>query len=152
VGENRRLFLQSSTTAQYVGQVLDAYLTRIGLPPFLLAILTHVRDLQPASPTEISRASGSPMTTLRDNIQRLVDRRLVRRAPNPADGRSYLLRLTARGAAVMRAADPALLEAYEAVERRLPRPRQEYEQSLGELNAALELALEDVLTTTRREG
>jgi DNA-binding MarR family transcriptional regulator len=147
VVENRHLFLQSSTTAQYVGQILDAKLASVGIPPFLLAILTHVRDLEPVSPTEISRASGAPMTTLRDNIQRLVDRKLVRRVPNPADGRSYLVRLTARGGAIMQAADPALLEAYLALERRLPRARAEYERTFDELNEALELTLEDVLAS-----
>jgi DNA-binding MarR family transcriptional regulator len=144
VGENRHLFLQASTTSQYVGQIVGVQLTPIGIPGFLLAILTHVRDLEPVSPTEISRVSGAPMTTLRDNIQRLVDRKLVRRTPNPADRRSYLLRLTARGRAVTVAADPALLEAYLALERHLPRPRVEYEQVLDELNGALEHALEDL--------
>jgi DNA-binding MarR family transcriptional regulator len=152
VGEDRHLFLQSSTTAQYVGQILDANLAPIGIPPFLLAILTHVRDLEPVSPTEISRASGAPMTTLRDNIQRLVDRKLVRRMPNPTDGRSYLLRLTVRGAKIVQAADPALLEAYLALERRLPRPRPEYERIFDEVNEALELALEDVLAARARKA
>jgi hypothetical protein len=46
----------------------------------------------------------------------------------------------------MRAADPALLDAYLALERRLPRPRNEYERMLGELNDALERALEDMPT------
>ena len=146
MGQNRRLFLQSSTTAQYVGQIVDAHLARVGIPAFLLALLTHIRDLEPASPTEISRASGAPMTTLRDNIQRLVDRKLVRRAPNPRDGRSYLLKLTARGAALTQAADPALLDAYLALEGRLPRPRAEYERMLDELNQALERVLEDAAT------
>jgi DNA-binding MarR family transcriptional regulator len=144
VGENRELFLKASTTSQYVGQIVDVQVTPIGIPPFLLALLTHVRDHEPVSPTEISRVSGAPMTTLRDNIQRLVDRKLVRRTPNPADRRSYLLRLTARGRAVMPAADPALLEAYLALERHLPRPRAEYERMLDELNDALEHALEDL--------
>jgi DNA-binding MarR family transcriptional regulator len=144
VGENRHLFLEASTTSQYVGQIVGVQLTPIGIPGFLLAILTHIRDLEPVSPTEISRVSGAPMTTLRDNIQRLVDRKLVRRTPNPADRRSYLLRLTARGRAVTVAADPALLEAYLALERHLPRPRAEYEQMLAELNEALEHALEDL--------
>jgi DNA-binding MarR family transcriptional regulator len=144
VGENREVFLKASTTSQYVGQIVGVQLTPVGIPGFLLAILTHVRDLEPASPTEISRVSGAPMTTLRDNIQRLVDRKLVRRTPNPADRRSYLLRLTARGRAVMVAADPALLEAYLALERHLPRSRAEYEQMLDELNDALEHALEDL--------
>jgi DNA-binding MarR family transcriptional regulator len=152
VGEDRHLFLQSSTTSQYVGQILEANLARVGIPPFLLAILTHVRDLEPVSPTEISRASGAPMTTLRDNIQRLVDRKLVRRTPNPADGRSYLLRLTARGRAIMEAADPALLDAYLALERLLPRPRAEYERIFDEVNEALELALEEMLAARVRKA
>ena len=127
MARNRQLFLKSLTTAQYVGQIVDAQLARIGLPGYLLALLTHVRDQQPVAPTEISRVSGAPLTTLRDNIQRLVDRRLVTREPNPNDGRSYLLRLTPRGDAVMRAADPALLEGYLALERHLPRDLEEYE-------------------------
>ena len=73
-----------------------------------------------------------------DNIQRLVDRRLVERVPNPDDWRSYLLVLTRRGDLATRAADPALLEAYLALEERLPRPLRDYERMLDELNEALE--------------
>ena len=86
----------------------------------------------------LARWLGVSMTTLRDNIQRLVDRRLVRRTRNPDDGRSYRLVLTARGETMIRAADPALAEAYSALRRLLPRPLAEYEQMLDELNAALE--------------
>ena len=60
--------------------------------------------------------------------------------PNPDDGRSYLLALTKRGEIAVRAADPALLEAYVALEGRLPRPLRDYEAMLDELNAALEAA------------
>jgi DNA-binding MarR family transcriptional regulator len=142
---NRHLFLQEATASQYVGQIVDLQLTRVGIPGFLLAILTHVRNQSPVSPTEISRVSGAPMTTLRDNIQRLVDRKLVRRAPNPVDGRSYLVKLTPRGGAVTQAAGDALHEAYLALESHLPRPREEYERMFDELNEALEEALEDLL-------
>jgi DNA-binding MarR family transcriptional regulator len=143
---NRQLFLQEATASQYVGQIVQLQLTRVGIPGFLLAILTHVRDRSPVSPTEISRVSGAPMTTLRDNIQRLVDRKLVRRTPNPVDGRSYLVKLTPRGGAVTQAAGDALHEAYLALERHLPRPREEYERMFDELNQALEATLEDLLT------
>jgi DNA-binding MarR family transcriptional regulator len=135
---NRQLFLQASTTSHLVGRIVEAQLEQVGIPAFLLALLTHVRDLQPVSPTAVALASGAPPTTLRDNIQRLVDRRLVRRVPNPDDGRSYLLVLTRRGEIAIRAADPALLEAYLALEERLPRPRRDYELMLDELNDALE--------------
>ncbi len=138
---NRQLFLQAATASQYVGQILDRQLEAIGLPAYLLALLTHVRDHAPVTPSKISAASGIPMTTLRDNIQRLVDRRLVRRVENSEDGRSYLLELTAAGKRAIEAADPALLEAYRAVERRLRRPIEEYQQMMDEVNTALAGAL-----------
>jgi DNA-binding MarR family transcriptional regulator len=134
---DRRLFLQLATASQYVGQILDRELEPIGLPAYLLALLTHVRDHAPVTPSRISAASGVPLTTLRDNIQRLVDRRLVRRISNTDDGRSYLLVLTAAGKRTIEAADPALLVAYRAFERRLPRPLEEYQQLVDEVNAAL---------------
>jgi DNA-binding MarR family transcriptional regulator len=134
---NRQLFLKAATTSQLVGRVIDARLEPAGLPGYLLALLTHIRGLQPVSPTGVSHASGAPLTTLRDNIERLVGRGLVERVVNPADGRSYLLVLTRSGAAVLRKADPALLGAYLELERRLPRPLEYYEGVLDELNAAL---------------
>jgi DNA-binding MarR family transcriptional regulator len=139
---NRQLFLKAATTSQYVGQIVERRLEPIGLPAYLLALLTHVRDHAPVSPSKVSEASGVPMTTLRDNIQRLVDRGLVRRVTNREDGRSYLLVLTARGKTVVEKAGDALLEAYLAVERRLPRPLAEYEQMLDEVSEALREALE----------
>jgi DNA-binding MarR family transcriptional regulator len=152
VVENRQLFLKASTTAQYVAQIVELQLAPIGVPASLIAILTHIRDLEPVSPTEISRAAGSSTSTLRDNVQRLVDRKLVRRVPNPADGRSYLLRLTSRGLAAVEAADPALLEAYRILERRLPRRRADYEHALDELNDALERSLDELADALRRRG
>jgi DNA-binding MarR family transcriptional regulator len=142
---NRHLYLQASTAAQYVGQILEHQLAPLDIPPVLLALLTHVRDHEPVAPTDLARAAGSPPTTLRDNIQRLVDRRLVRRSPNPDDGRSYLLTLTARGRGTLREADPALLRAYRALERHLPRRRETYEAMFDELIAAFEEAAADLI-------
>ncbi len=136
---DRRLFLKTSTVAHLVGQIVDRQLEPIGLPGFLFALLTHVDHLQPVSPTGVATASGVPLTTLRDNVRRLVDRGLVRRVPNPADGRSYLLELTRKGGAVLAAADPALLEAYLALEQELGGGSLErFEEALDELAAALE--------------
>ena len=151
---DRHLFLQLATASQYVGQVIDRELEEIGHPTYLLALLTHIRDYAPVTPSKLSAASGMPMTTLRDNIQRLVDRRLVRRVTNSDDGRSYLVALTAAGKRTIEAADPALLRAYLAVERRLGRPLEDYQQVLDELNEALEGAREtlEVPTKARTTG
>ena len=139
---DRQLLLKAATTSGYVGQLVEHDLRAVGLPAFLLPTLVHIRDREPVSPSEIAGAAGIPLTTLRDNVQRLVDRKLVRRTPNPADGRSYLLRLTARGRRVEAAAGDALLETYLALERHLPRPLAEYERALDELNRSLELVLD----------
>ena len=138
---NRQLLLKAATTSQYVTRVVERHLEPVGIPPYLLALVTHIRDHAPVTPSRISVESGVPMTTLRDNIQRLVDRRLARRTKHPRDGRSYLLVLTARGEAMVRAADPALAAAYDELERLLPRPLREYEALLDELNAALHASL-----------
>ena len=148
---DRHLYLQTATTSQYVGQIVEHELAPVRVPPTLIALLTHVRDLEPVAPTELARAAGSAQTTLRDNIQRLVDRKLVRRVPNRDDGRSYLLTTTARGRATLAAADPALLRAYLALEQHLPRPREEYERIFGELNAALAAALAQLTARGPRE-
>jgi hypothetical protein len=52
--------------------------------------------------------------------------------------------LTARRRATLRAADPALLEAYLALEGRLPQPRESYERVFEELNEALKHTLADL--------
>jgi len=135
---DRRLFLTLYTASQYVGTIVERQLAAVGLPSHLFGLLSHVDRRAPVSPSEISASSGVPMTTLRDNIQRLVDRGLATRDPNREDARSYLLALTRKGRLLARAADPALLEAYLALEERLPRPLEEYEQMLAELIGALE--------------
>ena len=47
--------------------------------------------------TELADELGSPLTTMSDLVRRLETRGLVRRRPNPDDGRSFLFELTARG-------------------------------------------------------
>jgi DNA-binding MarR family transcriptional regulator len=138
---DRRLFLQAYSLAQSTGAIVERELDAVGLPSFLFGLLSQVHRLQPVAPTQISAATGTPLTTLRDNIQRLADRGLVRRVPNPADGRSYLLELTTRGDVLVRAAGEPLERAYALLEARLPRPLDEYQKLLDELAAAAEAAL-----------
>lgn len=146
---NRELFLTAATTNQLVGRIVEAQLRTAGIPGYLLAVLTHVRDLAPVSPTAVAEASGVPPTTLRDNIQRLVDRGLVKRVPNPTDGRSYLLVPTPKGRAVARAAGDALESAYLELEKRLPRTLGHYDRVLAEVNRALRETLEAVASEQR---
>ena len=134
---DRRIFLDVFRLSQLTGAVVERQLSDVGIPAYLFGLLSQIRRLAPVTPSAISQATGIATTTLRDNIQRLVDRGLVQRTPNPSDGRSYLIELTDKGEVLARAADPALLEAYLALERQLPRPSSEYEQRLAELDSAL---------------
>jgi DNA-binding MarR family transcriptional regulator len=140
---DRRLFLDLFRLSQLTGAVVDRQLGQHGIPAYLFGLLSQIHRLTPVTPSAISQATGMATTTLRDNIQRLVDRDLIRRMPNPSDGRSYLIELTDGGERLIAAADPALLEAYLALEGRLPRTRAEYEQRLGELDAAFAAMLAD---------
>ena len=144
VARDDRLLLKVAATSQYVVRVLERQLEETGIAPSQLALVTHIRHHQPVTPTAVSAASGIPPTTLRDAIQRLVERRLVRRVRHPTDGRSYLLELTSRGELMVRAADPALAEGYAALERLLPQPLADYQATVGELNAALERSLAEL--------
>lgn len=49
------------------------------------------------TPTELARWMSAPATTVSSYVKRFEARGHVRRAPNPADGRSYLLQLTDEG-------------------------------------------------------
>jgi DNA-binding MarR family transcriptional regulator len=145
---NRELFLKASTTAHLVGQIVGRQVEPVGIPAFLLALLTHVRDHQPVTPSAVSAAAGVPVTTLRDNIQRLVNRGLVRRRPNPDDGRSYELVITEHGADVLEAAGEALRVAYELLEQELAGELTEHEAWLDHVNEALKRVLGEL----EREG
>ena len=134
---NRELFLKANTTGELVSRIVISQVEPVGIPAFLLALLTHIRDHQPVTPSTVSTAAGLPVTTVRDNVQRLVDRGLVERRPNPGDGRSYYLVVTPRGAEVLHEAGKALLAAYELLERELGGPLTEREAWLEELNGAL---------------
>jgi DNA-binding MarR family transcriptional regulator len=141
---NRDLFLKASTTAELVGRIVSRQVEPVGIPAFLLKVLTHIREHQPVTPSTVSTASGVPVTTLRDNIQRLVDRGLVERRPNDGDGRSYYLVTTPRGADVLAAAGETLLLAYELLERQLGGPLTEHEAWFERLNDALSAVLAEL--------
>jgi MarR family transcriptional regulator, multiple antibiotic resistance protein MarR len=141
---DRHLLLDVYRLAELTGAVVDRQLREVGLPAYLFGLLSQIRRLAPATPSAIAGSTGMATTTLRDNIQRLVDRGLVRRSPNPLDGRSYFVEVTEKGELLTRAADPALGQAYDALDRRLPRPRTEYEDRLDELGNALAATLEEL--------
>jgi DNA-binding MarR family transcriptional regulator len=92
--------------------------------------------------TEISEQLGLPLTTASDVVRRLETRKLVRRHPNPDDGRSFLFELTARGDREWRRGWGALQRISEALGKHLG-DEQASRDALTELGDAFERVLAD---------
>jgi MarR family transcriptional regulator, temperature-dependent positive regulator of motility len=62
------------------------------------------------SANDICQSSGFPKNTLSRAIQKLLQRRLIRRAEDASDRRRYVLRLTAEGKRIVNETLPPMLE------------------------------------------
>jgi DNA-binding MarR family transcriptional regulator len=112
------------------GQMLRLALDPIPLKPVEYGILSLLATVGPATPTEISRMTGQPASTLSGYLASLTRRELVRRAPAPADGRSVILVLTGKGRDLHAA-------GVERVAEYMARLRAEVAVPLEDLRAAL---------------
>jgi DNA-binding MarR family transcriptional regulator len=106
------------------------------------AALSAIAVAGPMTLTELSSRLGTPLTTTSGLVRRLVGRQLVRRAPNPDDGRSSLLVLTARGRRALDRANPAFREMARHVERNLDLPVADVRATLRSLADAFRATLE----------
>ena len=85
------------STGLLVGLLVDEELAKAGVSQQLFSFLGWVSRLEPVTPGTLAAETGLPPTTIRDHVRRLVQRGVVCRRPNPADGRSYYLVLTPQG-------------------------------------------------------
>jgi DNA-binding MarR family transcriptional regulator len=105
-----------------MAQVVDQELAADGVDPTGYAILSLIGARGPVRLTEVAAELGMPITTASDVVRRLEGRRLVKRSPNPDDGRSSLFALTASGDRQWRNGWPALQRINRALERHLDDP------------------------------
>jgi DNA-binding MarR family transcriptional regulator len=128
---------------QAVDQLVRAELARHGLSGGLLAVLAQVAR-GPVTTSELAVALGQAFMTTSDQIDRLEAVGEVAREPNPADGRSKLIRLTGRGHRRLRATGPHIAEIEHSIRGHLTgRPRVVLE-AVTDLRRALELATADL--------
>jgi len=80
-----------------MAQLVDQELASDGVDSNGYAILSLIGVRGPVRLTEVAHELGMPLTTTSDVVRRLERQRLVLRAPNPEDGRSYLFALSAAG-------------------------------------------------------
>ena len=91
--------------------------------------------------TEVAARLGIPVTTASDRIRRLEDKGFAERKPNPADGRSHLVSLTAEGRAAFESTLAGWQEATAQLEQELAIPSGQIAESIRELDRAMRAIL-----------
>ena len=141
------IFLKLWVAAQRVNLLILHELEVTGAATPHFAMLSMIGLREPLTPTELAREMGFAPTTTSDYLQRLDELGHIRRDPNPADGRSYLIRLTDEGRRAAEAGVPALLKVLDSVGEHSTRPLAEIDAALDDLNEALAAAAEFIGTS-----
>jgi DNA-binding MarR family transcriptional regulator len=123
-----------------LGAYLDRALAGTGLRPVEYAVYSLMLEAGPRTPSELAAALGVPPSTMSGYLRSMLERRDARRIPNPADGRSFRVALTARGRAVQRRANPAFSGASDAITAELDRPVDDVRAALTAIADAIERA------------
>lgn len=99
--------------------MLDERLAPSGIDSDEFAIYSMLRSKDGMTPSELAHWMAAPPTTVSSHVKRFEARGHVRRSPNPDDGRSYRLHLTAAGGRVHAVAAGLFLPALESVNESL---------------------------------
>ncbi len=112
-----------------------------GLDADEFAVYSVLASTDGTTPTELAHWMAAPATTVSSYAKRFARRGHVERVQNPADGRSYVLRLTDEGRSVHQAAGLRFLPVLEAVTDRLGARVPDTHERLRELHDALTAAV-----------
>lgn len=107
--EERRAFLALMSVVLRLDPTLDAQLRRdAGLSHFEYSVLSHLSEAPEGTRRmgELAHLSAGSLPRLSQVVTRLEKRGLVRRSPDPRDGRVTLATLTAEGREVVVGAAP----------------------------------------------
>ena len=126
------ILLDVFLTNQRRKRMIEAALAQTNLPPEDYPVYVLVGAEGPWTPTGLARRMEMPLSTMLFRLGRLERRGHAERVPNPADRRSYLIRLTDEGEQLLGDARPAFRDYATAVEARLGSER------VASLRAALE--------------
>ncbi len=91
-------------TSRATADLLDATLAPAGLDSDEFAIYSVLTAAPSITPTELARWMAAPATTVSSYVKRFEARGHVEREANPADRRSYRIKLTPAGRRAHRAA------------------------------------------------
>src|SRR5262245_18133127 len=93
------LFLQPFVVSQLSGSIIERVVEGSEITASEYALTSWLNVIGGATPSEIAQQLGLSPTTVSAVIERLVQKKQVRRVRHPEDGRSYVLEPTAKGKA-----------------------------------------------------
>jgi DNA-binding MarR family transcriptional regulator len=129
------VFLTNQRRKAMIARALEG----TGLPPEDYPFYVFIGAEGPWTPTGLASRFGMPLSTVLFRVRRLERRGHAERTPNPEDGRSFLIALTAEGQRLLAAARPRFRALAEAVEAELGAERvAALRTELVELRAALD--------------
>lgn len=117
---------------------LDAALAGTGLTAEEFGVYSVLTSADALTPSELARWLSAPPTTVSSFVKRLEARGHLVRQPNPDDGRSSLLRLTAAGRRAHARAGAAFLPVLDEVTRRLGRRERAVRDALALLRECID--------------
>jgi DNA-binding MarR family transcriptional regulator len=124
--------------SRYALEVAYSELRAAGVDPLEYGRLSYIGVLQPVTRTTLVEAIGERRTTLRDGLKRLIDSGHVREVPNPVDGRSTLLELTAKGQRVFDRGLPAFQRALRRIDEALGGELDAHEEAVWRVRRAVQ--------------
>jgi len=126
--------------ARAVTGLLDRALEPAGLTADEYGVYSVLTTSDAMTPGELARWMSAPPTTVSSYVKRIEARGHLKRERNPADGRSFVLRLTPAGRAVHRRATQAFVPVLGQVLDGLGGKDATVRASLRRLHAAAESA------------
>lgn len=142
-GPETSLLFDVFTAGQAVSRLLASAMRGSPLTPSEYAMYSAVFELEAATPTALAARLALPLTTLVDQLRALEARGHAARLPNPTDGRSYRIVLTAAGREAHRAANAGFEAAHRAFTAALPEGEDRPRLGLQDIRTAAERAAGD---------
>ena len=136
-------------TSRATTDLLDAALAPTELDGDEFAIYSVLTASPSITPTELARWMAAPPTTVSSYVKRFEARGHVKREPNPADRRSYRIKLTPAGRRAYRSAAAKFVPLRTAVARRLGDREDEVREALVTLRTVLDELRHPALDQTK---
>jgi DNA-binding MarR family transcriptional regulator len=142
--EDLDLFLEVTLVSHFMYQLARREFHAAGLESYMFGLLVHVQHRGTMTPSQLAEETRVTNTTIRDQVQNLVDRGLLARKPNPDDARSYLLELTPKGESFYKRGTAAHDRATKRLSQELNRPLPDVQSTVVELRRAAARALDRI--------